>query len=101
MSTRSKAKRVTQRRPAAVPKSGGPRGSKLDRVGLAQKRLDKNADLFRQAQEERRGAVRQAFQSGVSVQELSDVMKVSRAKVYELLGGVRGSKTANSPRTAS
>jgi DNA-binding transcriptional regulator YdaS (Cro superfamily) len=66
----------------------------------AQKRLDKNADLFRQAQAERRTAVVRAFQSGVSVQQLSDELEVSRAKLYELLGGVRSSKTDRSPRAA-
>jgi len=77
------------------------RSPRLERVKLAQKRLDKNADLFRQAQGERRTAVQQAFQSGVTVHELTAVLGVSRAKVYNLLGGVRASKTSHSPSTDS
>lgn len=100
MSTRSKSKRATTRKPAAAPKTAG-RPPALERVELAQKRLVKNGDLFRQAQDERRTAVRRAFQSGVTVQELANVLEVSRAKVYDLLGGVRGSKTDRSPRAAT
>lgn len=66
-----------------------------------QRRLDKAADQFRQAQEDRRMEVRRAFQAGVSVQALSDELKVSKAKVYELLGGVRSSKTDRSPQAAT
>jgi len=96
MSTRSKAKRSTQRKPpaAGAAKTGAGRSPALERVALAQKRLDKNGDLFRQAQEERRLAVRRAFQSGASVLALSEELGVSKAKVYDLLGGVRSSKTA-------
>lgn len=99
MSARSKAKRPAQRKPPAATKAAG-RPSTLERVEQAQKRLDKNADLFRQAQESRRQEVQRAFQSGVSVQDLTSVLGVSKQKVYELLGGVRGSKTSPSSRTA-
>lgn len=99
MSTRSKSKRATTRKPAAAPKTAG-RPPALERVELAQKRLVKNGDLFRQAQDERKMAVRRAFQSGVTVRELSTVLEVSQAKVYDLLGGVRGSKPSPSPRKA-
>jgi len=99
MSTRSKSKRSTPRRPTAAPKTTN-RAPALEKALLAQKRLDKNADLFRQAQAERRTAVQRAFQSGVSVQLLADELGVSRAKLYELLGGVRSSKTDRSPRAA-
>lgn len=99
MSTRSKSKRTTQRKPAGAPTGAGSTPA-LERVLVAQKRLARNGDLFRQAQDERRAAVRRAFQSGVTVRELSDALGVSGAKIYDLLGGVRSSKTDRSPRVA-
>ena len=77
-----------------MTKSAGGSTSRLALVEQAQIRLDKNAELFRAAQEERRKEVRRAFAAGVSVRELSAALKVSQAKVYDLLGGVKRSKTA-------
>lgn len=94
MSTRSKAKRATQRKPPAAGGDGGRR----DRLVQAQRNLDKQADLFRQAQEKRRLEIRRAFEAGMTTQQLSDVLGVSRSKVYELLGGVQGSKPSSSSR---
>lgn len=67
----------------------------LQRVEEAQRRLDKASNVYRQAQDERRAAVKSAWLAGATTRELSDVLSVSRQKVYGLIGGVRRSKPAN------
>src|SRR4051794_13065364 len=97
MSTRSKAKRATARKPAQS--SGGP--ATRSRLQRAQDELTKAGDKYRAAQNERAQAVRAEWESGVSAQVIAQTLKISRSKVYEILSKAGGTRQNRSPRAAS
>lgn len=96
MSTRSKTKRATQRKPAQAPGRASKTAGTTHELELAQRRLDKAAEAFREAQEARRLAVRKAWGAGMPAMQLAGYLGVSRQKVYEIVGGVPRTKTGPS-----
>lgn len=96
MSTRSKAKRATQRKPPQAPARGSKTAGTTNELELVQQRLDKAAAIFRAAQEERRLLVRKAWSAGTPATTLAGLLGVSRQKVYEIVGGVPRTKTGPS-----
>lgn len=92
MSSRNRAKRATQRKPA-TPRAAPQPSSTADEVLRAQHRLDRAAEAFRAAQADRRQAVRKAWSNGAGAIELATLLKISRQKVYEIVGDAPRAKT--------
>lgn len=97
MSTRSRQKRTTHRKTPQTTPGRSKTLSTADELQVAQQRLDKAAEAFRAAQSERRDAVRKAWAAGTPATEMAGLLGVSRQKVYDILGGVPGTKTGPIP----
>lgn len=79
----------SQKRAKKEPQARKPKESALERCASTQERLTRAEETARKAADARRQAVREAFASGVPSQDIAATVKVSRAKIYQLLGGVK------------
>lgn len=58
----------------------------------AQEQLARAQELSRKWEEHRRDAIRRAFAQGIDAAQIANSLKISRAKVYQLIGSARALK---------
>lgn len=64
----------------------------IARTVEAQEHLSRALAESRKWEDYRRDAVRQSFEAGATAKELADALKISRAKIYQLIGSDRARK---------
>ena len=74
------------------PRTGDPITDALTRCTEAQDYLTRAQALSHKWEDERRGAVREAFEAGATTKDLAEALHVSRAKIYQLIGSARALK---------
>lgn len=84
----------TGKPPAAAKPTGTAADAVLQCVDI-QEHLTRAQELSRRWEEERRAAIRHAFELGASSAELSAALGISRSKVYQLMGTARAPRLAN------
>lgn len=75
--------------PQAKPRTGDRIADAVSDCIDAQAELGRAKELSRKSEERRRQAVRAAFTAGASAAQLSAALKLSRAKIYQLIGSAR------------
>lgn len=75
-----------------APRTGNETLDALAQCIEAQESLTRAQELSRKWEEHRRDAVRRAFAEGIDAGQIADALKVSRTKVYQLVGSVRALK---------
>jgi DNA-directed RNA polymerase specialized sigma subunit len=90
--SRKQASKVIRRAPQAKPRTGDPITDALKACTDAQEHLMRSEALAKKWQDQRREAIRQAFSNGATAKEIADAVKVSQAKVYQLIGSARALK---------
>ncbi len=81
-------KHQQRKAPAQQPKRT-PEVTALVNCAHAQDKLSRARETARIAADTRRDAIRAAFRAGVSAQDIADAVQISRAKIYQLIGGTK------------
>lgn len=99
MSGRKQRSKINRGAPAGKPPATDKPASTvaeavLQCIGI-QEHLTRAQELSRRWEDERRAAVRHAFELGAGSAELSAALGISRSKVYQLIGTARAPRLTN------